>query len=212
MGFRDTVRAAQDYLDAEADRLGTLLCQKPPTVPEFTVIRNVTIERDTALVPIEPGHGPRRFDIPMVLFLELALGVGSRLRLNSRGPDKAAGKHQLYPRLDIPGEPGQRPLNMQLNRIIADPPVGRRVRENLNDHRNHLREGLRTDESPLEHGPGKSRTTRQDAIEAIVAAYGRAVPASQSAITPEAFERLLRSLLLMADIRATGRQFAKAMA
>lgn len=209
MGFRETVRAAQTYSDAESTRqasLGTL----PHVTPEFTIFKDVILNSDgTAKVLIEQGHGERIFDAPVVLFFELAIVLGSRLRLNSRGPDKAAGKDNLYPRLDIPGALGERPLNMQVNRIVADPEMGRRVRENPTDHRNHLREGLRTDENPIEYGPGKARTTRWDAIWAILEAYDRASMEDQSVITRTALEDLLSGLLVLADGRAAERQASK---
>lgn len=206
MGFRETVLAAQRYSDAETARQASFGLL-PQVVPEFTVLEAVTLNRDgTANVLIEQGHGERLFDAPVVLFFELAIAIGSRLRLNSRGPDKAAGKDNLYPRLDIPGTPGQGSFNMQVNRIVADPAIGRRVRQNTADHRNHLREGLRTDENPLEYGPGKARTTRWDAIEAILEAYDRTNEATRSVIARAALEGLLSGLLALADGRATERQ------
>jgi len=198
MGFRETVRAAQRYSDAEASRQASF-GQLPEVIPEFTVFKNATLDSGTAPVSIELGHKPRRFDVPVVIFFELAVALGSRLRLNSRGPDKASGRDNLYPRLDIPRSRGERPLNMQVNRIIADPAVGKRVRENASDHRNHLREGLRTDENPLEYGPGKAHTRRWDAIAALLVAYDRADETTRSAIGRNNLEHLLSGLLALAD-------------
>lgn len=204
MGFRETVLNAQEYADAETTSLasfGTI----PPTTPKFTTFKAATINPDgTAAISIEPGHGDRLFDAGVVFFFELAIELGAaRLRLNSRGPNKAAGRDNIYPRLDISG---RLRLNMQVSRLVADPSPGRRVRENPTDHRNYLREGLRSDENPMAYGPGKARTTRWDAIEAILEAYDRAPEESRAAITRTSLERLLTGLLVLADARASERQ------
>lgn len=202
--LRETVLNAREYADAETisqASFGNL----PPATAKLTIFKAATINPDgTIYIPIEPGHGDRLFDAGVVLFFELAIALGSaRLRLNSRGPNKAAGNDNIYPRLDIRGK---RRLNMQASRIVSDPTPGRRVRENPSDHRNYLREGLRTDESPLEHGPNKSRTTRWDAIESILETYDQTADVTREIISRSDLENLLASLLVLADGRSTLRQ------
>jgi hypothetical protein len=202
MSLLEPVRAARRYLAGETARLAAPdAASLAPTIPEFTIFKGVVLDRDTALVPIEPGHGPRRFDNPVALFLETAVALGCRLRLNSREAGKREGKGNFYVRLDIPRRGGP-PLNVSASRIIADPGVGRRVRENTSDFRNLLREGLRTEESPLEHGPNKSRTTRLGAIEAILQAYDTADDLTRAVIARSDLEALLVGLLTLADARS----------
>lgn len=205
MGFRETVREARAYLDAELLRLSSPE-DLPATVPVFTVFRGVTLNANgTANVLIEQGHGVRVMDAPIVFVCELARWFGTRTRLNSRGPNKAAGVDNVYPRLDTPGG-GTRPrLNMQLNRIVADPGPGFTVRENLTDHRNHLREGLRVETSNPDYGARKSRTTRLDFIDAVLGAFDRSIPATRPFITRDELGDLLLGLLKLADRRSEER-------
>ena len=202
--LRETVLSAREYADAETTSQASF-GHLPPAIAKLTIFKAAIINPDgTIFIPIEPGHGDRLFDAGVVLFFELAIALGSaRLRLNSRGPNKAAGNDNIYPRLDIRGK---RRLNMQASRIVADPPPGRRVRENPYDHRNYLREGLRMDESPAEHGRHKSRTTRWVAIEAILEAYDQTPELTREIIGRTDLENLLASLLVLADGRALERQ------
>lgn len=205
--FRDTVLAAQDYADAESTSLASLGII-PPTIPKFTIFKSATINPDgTAFIPIEPGHGDRLFDSGIVLFFEIGIAIGAaHLRLNSCGAKKC-GRDNIYPRFDIQS---LRRLNMQVSRIVADPSPGRRVRENSTDHRNYLREGLRTDRSPSEHGPNKYYLTRQDAIEALLEAYDLASSGTREIISRSGFQHLLVTLLHLADCRASFRLSSKA--
>lgn len=209
MGFRETVFNARSYSDAESTRQASFGLL-PQVIPEFTLFKGVTFNADgSAQILIEQGHATRRIDPPVVFFCEIAMWLGARFRLNSRGPNKAAGEDNVYPRLDIPGGGLRARLNMQLNRIVADPGPGQTVRENPNDHRNHLKEGLRIEAARTEYGSGKSRYTRWDVIEAILGAFDRAIPATIPFITRDELRDLLTGLLILADGRATERQASK---
>lgn len=208
--FMDAFERAQSYSDLEATRQASF-GQLPQVFPEFTVFKDPIINPDgTVELLIEQGFGRHRFDAPVAFVFELGMALDiARLRLNSRGNSKADGIENVYVRYDIWRGRGMLPLNMQANRIVADAPIGRRVRDNPADYHNHLRECLVTDENPVEYGPGKARTTRWDAIEAMLEGYEASGHPARSGIPRGDLEHLLSGLLVLADGRATERANTK---
>jgi hypothetical protein len=209
MGYliTDTLRAAQEYYREESKRQASFGLL-PPVIPEFTLFNDVTINHDgTVMLLIEQGFGRHCFDVPVAYVFEIAMALGfGRLRINSRGKSKAEGTASAYVRCDIWRGRGKLSLNMQANRMIADVPVGRRVRDNPTDYHNHLRECLITDENPVEYGPGKAWTTRRDAIEAMLEGFDASSATVRSAIGRSDLEHLLSGLLALADQRSAERQ------